>query len=190
MKKVIRLTEGDLHKIINESVKKVIKEVKFGNTDRSFHADDPSAWEALKITRNGRANKALQNHDFYGYGKNLAQANRNASNEFDARYPEGSYRYAGDVHNPNMYSVMQRLEEVPANQLSTEEIEWMINVIKNENNNGYKKPWKKNNFDDNAWEYNTKIEDNLINYLTQELENRNGNSAGGDYDMSKPYFSN
>lgn len=183
-KRLIRLTEQDLHKIVKESVNKVLNEVKFGNTDRSFHANDPNAWETLKITRNGRANRALKNHDFYGYGKNKAQADRNASNEIDAKY-HGilNQRYVGGApQNPNMSSVMNRLEQVPASQLSTEEIEWMLNVIENEDNNGWRKPWANGSLDFSS-------EDNIINYLEQELNNRrNGNSSNSAYDTSRPYY--
>lgn len=40
MKKIIRLTEGDLHKIIKESVKKIIKESDTGNFDDFYSGEE------------------------------------------------------------------------------------------------------------------------------------------------------
>ena len=56
MKQVIRLTEGDLHEIINESVKKVIKEMErsFPNSvpgDEGIHYPgdiNPDVWDSLQ----------------------------------------------------------------------------------------------------------------------------------------------
>lgn len=52
MKKIVRLTENDLHKIIKESVQRIINEVKFGG--ESFHGNNPEDWAAMTLLR--RAN--------------------------------------------------------------------------------------------------------------------------------------
>jgi len=56
MKQIIRLTEGDLHKIIKESVKKVIKEMERsfpnsvpGDEDIYYPGDiNPDVWDSLQ----------------------------------------------------------------------------------------------------------------------------------------------
>ena len=61
-KKIIRLTESDLHRIIKESVNKVLNEVQFGG--ESFHGDNPTDWAALADLRltAGDINKDIYNN--------------------------------------------------------------------------------------------------------------------------------
>jgi hypothetical protein len=51
MKKVIRLTEGDLHRIIKESVKKIISEATAGG--EHFDGNNPEDWAAMAVLRKG-----------------------------------------------------------------------------------------------------------------------------------------
>ena len=49
-KKLIRLTESDLHKIVKESVNRVLKEANFRG--ERLHGNNPEDWEALTSLRN------------------------------------------------------------------------------------------------------------------------------------------
>lgn len=53
MKKIIRLTESDLHHIVKESVKKVLDEVRFGG--ESLH-DNPTDWSTIEKMRDFKMN--------------------------------------------------------------------------------------------------------------------------------------
>jgi hypothetical protein len=84
-KKLIRLTESDLHKIVKESVNRILNEVSWTDSEDNIHSNqhggDPKAWEAL---RKERWNRYLNNHDGgirNGEGMKNAEASyRNASN--------------------------------------------------------------------------------------------------------------
>jgi hypothetical protein len=52
MKQRIKLTESDLHKIVKESVNKVLNEVQFGG--ESLHGNNPEDW--MKVSRARRHN--------------------------------------------------------------------------------------------------------------------------------------
>ena len=49
-KKLIRLTESDLHRIVKESVNRVLKEVNFRG--ERLHGNNPEDWKALISLRN------------------------------------------------------------------------------------------------------------------------------------------
>ena len=62
MKKTIRLSESDLHKIVNETVKRIINEVEFGG--ESLHGDNPTDWATMRRLRGIRAiDKSLDGLD-------------------------------------------------------------------------------------------------------------------------------
>lgn len=44
-RQIIRLTESDLHKIIENTVRRIVKEVKFGG--ESFHGNDEADWRVM-----------------------------------------------------------------------------------------------------------------------------------------------
>ena len=54
-KKLIRLTESDLHRIVKESVNMILNEVQFGG--KSLHGDNPDDWNAVANEREKRANR-------------------------------------------------------------------------------------------------------------------------------------
>ena len=49
MKRKIRLTESDLHKIIKESVKKILKESDTGNFDDFYDGEEKKVWKAVVL---------------------------------------------------------------------------------------------------------------------------------------------
>ena len=53
-KKLIRLTESDLHRIVRESVNIVLNEVQFGG--ESLHGNNPEDWVAIRKVRNTLGN--------------------------------------------------------------------------------------------------------------------------------------
>ena len=54
-KKLIKLTESDLHRIVKESVQKILNEVTWtdskGNIHKDQHGTDPEAWDNLEDER-------------------------------------------------------------------------------------------------------------------------------------------
>lgn len=44
-RQIIRLTESDLHRIIENTVRRIVKEVKYGG--ESFHGNDEADWRAM-----------------------------------------------------------------------------------------------------------------------------------------------
>jgi len=55
MKRTIRLTESDLHRIVKECVNQALNEVTYGG--ESFHGDNPEDWDAIKQIRQKRLNR-------------------------------------------------------------------------------------------------------------------------------------
>ena len=97
-KKLIRLTESDLHKIVKESVNRVLNEVQFGG--ESLHGNNPEDWAAMKYLRNDRINHegdaGLYDDDESGYFRNLRNWERNGDNEselLDKMYPDDYSKY-------------------------------------------------------------------------------------------------
>ena len=90
MKQRIRLTESDIHRIIKESVNRILNEVEFGG--ESLHGTNPEDWAATKHLRDRLTHK---NFDDYVYGddtydeynknfeRNFKNLDRDAQNEFD-----------------------------------------------------------------------------------------------------------
>ena len=81
-KKLVRLTESDLHKIVKESVKRVLNEIKLGG--ESLHGNNAEDWAAMKYLRAKRADRASKfagNAAFNGkQGRNWE---RNSNNQND-----------------------------------------------------------------------------------------------------------
>ena len=75
MKKLIRLTESDLHRIVKESVNMILKEVKYGG--ESLHGNNPNDWYTLSQIRGYR--------DFDKYG----DKNYTTKAEYDDEYGKG-----------------------------------------------------------------------------------------------------
>jgi hypothetical protein len=81
MKKLIRLTESDLHKIVKESAKRIMKEValkgKSGKT-YSLHGNDEESWDIMTNLRQNQKG---------GHGVTQYNTSRNAKNaeEMDAK---------------------------------------------------------------------------------------------------------
>lgn len=48
-RQIIRLTESDLHRIIEDTVRRIVKEVKYGG--ESFHGNDEADWRAMGCLR-------------------------------------------------------------------------------------------------------------------------------------------
>lgn len=70
-KNKIRLTESGLKRIVNESVKRVLNEVRFGG--KSFHGNDPIDWQTMSRLRHlqsaGLGNKLAKKYrSQYSYG--------------------------------------------------------------------------------------------------------------------------
>ena len=98
MKQRIRLTESDLHKIVKESVKRILNEVEFGG--ESLHGNNPEDWAAMRYVRNDRidheGDAGLYDDDESGYFRNLRNWERNGDNEselLDKMYPDDYSKY-------------------------------------------------------------------------------------------------
>lgn len=98
MKKMIRLTEGDIHRIVKESVNRVLNEIKLGG--ESLHGNNAEDWAAMKYLRAkmaDRASKFAGNAAFYGkHGRNWE---RNSNNQNDL---EGWSLAAQDENGPDV----------------------------------------------------------------------------------------
>lgn len=62
-KQVIRLTESDLHRIVKESVNKILMEVNFGG--KSLHGNNPEDWIEVSKARKDKASDALNGDEYY-----------------------------------------------------------------------------------------------------------------------------
>jgi hypothetical protein len=80
--KLIRLTESDLHRIVKESVKRILNEIKLGG--ESLHGNNAEDWAAMKYLRAKRADRASKfagNAAFNGkQGRNF-ERNSNSQND-------------------------------------------------------------------------------------------------------------
>jgi hypothetical protein len=84
-KKLIRLTESDLHRIVKESVNRILNEVSWtdseGITHDNQHGGDSKSWDALRKERWNRYFKHNDDGIKNGEGMKNAEASyRNASN--------------------------------------------------------------------------------------------------------------
>ena len=84
-KRIIRMTESDLHQLVKESVNRILSEIQFGG--ESLHGDNPEDWAAVKHLRTDRINRegdaGLYDDDESGYFRNLRNWERNGKNEID-----------------------------------------------------------------------------------------------------------
>ena len=74
-KKLIRLTESDLHRIVKESVQKILNEVRYLDVDfpdniRSYHGNNPNDWGALADERYRRGLDAKKEYEYYDIPQN------------------------------------------------------------------------------------------------------------------------
>ena len=60
MKKLVRLTESDLHRIVRESVNRILNEVQYGG--ENLHGNNVEDWNALARLRDARKNKVLDDY--------------------------------------------------------------------------------------------------------------------------------
>lgn len=78
MKQIIRLTESDLHRLVKESVNKILKEVKYKG--HSLHGDNPYDWATMHHVRDMEADKS---DDLPTAVKHLNNSERNLKNAID-----------------------------------------------------------------------------------------------------------
>ena len=146
-----------------------------------MNGNSKNDWDALNIIRNQRANKALANHDFYGYGKNKAQANRNAENVSDLT-PDYGVMAMNGVPNPLHSKIKRMLEKNSLENWTTEELQWALEALENEWRNDSNRSYNQ------VWSRETKEE--VIDNLGKELEKRGANAYGespAKRDFSKSY---
>ena len=97
-KKLIRLTESDLHRIVRESVNRVLNEVKFGG--ESLHGNNPTDWAAVKDLRNDLADHYGEEDErhpkFFG---NLRKASRNSDN-LSSLLDKENAEHGQDIYHP------------------------------------------------------------------------------------------
>ena len=69
-KKLIRLTEQDLHRIVKESVERILNEVEIGG--ESLHGDNPEDWATVSHLRDANVarDEDLSDHNRYFQGNN------------------------------------------------------------------------------------------------------------------------
>ena len=90
---VIRLTESDLHEIINETVNEVLNEIQFGGEE--FHGNKPEDWAAMSDLRftMGDVNKDIYDHGTGG--KRTGQYD----DDFDSQRREHNWKGIDDRQN-------------------------------------------------------------------------------------------
>ena len=93
MKKIIRLTESDLHRIIEKSVKRILKEDVLGNDWRENNDDVLNNYEPFEdqIERYEAENEYRNQHDWGTQGEE----------EFDPTFYEDPDQYRDDVMQIN-----------------------------------------------------------------------------------------
>ena len=85
MKKVIRLTEGDLHRIVKESVNRVLNEMEEGNNDwtmKMAHKMTPK-WMDSKATAMRRQNAQQYLRDRYKRNNGLSDEQMDGISDLD-----------------------------------------------------------------------------------------------------------
>lgn len=103
MKQTIRLRESDIHRIVKESVNRVLNEVEFGG--ETLHGNNPEDWASMKHLRNLRMDRDDDSHingditdDEHEarFRRNLRNWERNGQNEIDLldkMYPDDYSNY-------------------------------------------------------------------------------------------------
>jgi len=71
----VRLTESQLHQVIKESVKRVLKEVALGG--ETFHGNNPEDWSALADLQTARGWRRGEEGDFRGRENDFTRASSN-----------------------------------------------------------------------------------------------------------------
>lgn len=93
-KNIIRLTESDLHRIVKESVERILNEVEFGG--ESLHGNNAEDWATMMHLRDANVNRD----------------ERLAKNKF--------YKNSNDATNSAIYNRIQGLKDLKnANQTSS-----------------------------------------------------------------------
>ena len=103
-KKLIRLTESDLHRIVKESVNKILMEVNFGG--KSLHGNNPADWMELSRVRekNGwDSSNGKDSYDSYDEMTPDARKNFNAAE----RDEKNAIEIAAERHAKNRELDMQ-----------------------------------------------------------------------------------
>lgn len=77
-KNIIRINESQLRKIVGESVKRVLKEVRYNG--RSYRGDSPGDWDELQNLRYDKADSAFLNRDMNSFYKNVHAGYKNGEN--------------------------------------------------------------------------------------------------------------
>ena len=90
----IRLTEAQLHRVIKESVEKVLNEIKFGG--ESLHGDNPEDWTAMEKLRDMK----VDNAPFYA---NTSHSSREGWQ--DGENADELYRKRTLKRNPNIHDI-------------------------------------------------------------------------------------
>ena len=105
-KKLIRLTEGDLHRIVKESVNRVLSEGKFINNKKGYFADNPNEYEYSEepfVPGNEYAKKdAIPSRNVHGGGPNgrdWSEFDGAVDRHFDREHEKDYKDYGGK--NPN-----------------------------------------------------------------------------------------
>ena len=97
MRKKIRLTESDLHRIIKESVNKILNEVEFGG--ESLHGNNPADWNALYRLRNNISDYHFNQGDKSKSIDHLHKSTRNEKNFADVVDRENA-ELGQDIYSP------------------------------------------------------------------------------------------
>lgn len=81
----IRLSESQLHRVIKESVNRVLNEIKFGG--ESLHGDNPEDWEAMHTLRDYRINReselGMYNNDIKPWYNQVRHRDRDDAKAID-----------------------------------------------------------------------------------------------------------
>lgn len=93
VKKLIRLTESDLHNLVKEAVNKILNEVQYGG--ESLHGNKAEDWEALAHVRSQRAYNKNSNSEAEKALKNRNNANEleyDSNKNFQPYYRSGGHK--------------------------------------------------------------------------------------------------
>ncbi len=140
-KKLIRLTESDLHSIVKKSLKRVLSETEDYNIDRKYFDNDES-WKAKKYQ--DERDKYLTNPNYVGTPSFYDPTNYQEVEQFVDDEEDGSYKewmdeigYEGVTNNDSIYNIKGNFSDLANKQrehlLNRQTKPWLHNESKNMN---------------------------------------------------------
>ena len=100
MKRKIRLTEGDLHRIVKESTKRILNEVDFFGSDRGQFMAGRLSRRNNELDASGNRTKMRKNKDKYPVFNHAEKASKKIGVPYNKHFSNG-YQYQRDLDDFN-----------------------------------------------------------------------------------------